>query len=256
VFEFNSLIDYVNEVLFNLIHFNHNANIKKEVFINQIYYTGVQSLWYVLFFSAIFSFSCCFIFFNFLKTGDLNIFGEFLVFLGVRDLSPILIGLILLLRSGTAITSEIGAMKCEREISHILTMGISPVSYLITPRIIGLMSCSFFLSIYFGLFFILFTMIFSYSFSGIPPYELFELVHHNVTGFDYLLLMLKSLFGGLIIGLICCYRGLQCKESITEIPQQNIYAVRYSLISLFFIHAIFLFVEALNSGLLRYLKYA
>ena len=256
MFEFKSIIDYVNEVLFNLIHFRHNKDLKGNVFLNQIYYTGVQAIWYVLFFSVIFSFSSCFIFFNIFKTGDLNLFGKSIVLISIRDFSPILISLILLLRSGTAITSEIGAMKCDQEISHILTLGISPISYLISPRIIGLMLCCFFLSAYFGLFFILSSTIFSYFLSDIPPLEVLQLVHHHIEFGDYGLLFIKSVLGGFLIGTICCYRGLQCLESITEIPQQNIYAVRYSLVSLFILHFTLLFVEALNSGLLRYLRYA
>lgn len=256
MYEFKSFLDYINEVLFNLVHFNHNKDLKGDVLINQVYYTGVQAMWYVVFFSVIFSFLSSFIFFKFLSVGDLNLLGETIVILAIRDFSPILVSLVLLLRSGTAITSEIGAMKCDREISHILTLGISPISYLISPRIIGLMLCSVFLSVYFALFFILFSTGFSYLFSNIPPFEIFQLVHSKVDWVDYLIILLKSLSGGLLIGLICCFRGLQCLETITEIPQQNIYAVRYSLISIFLFHLIFLFIEALNSGLLRYLKYA
>ena len=188
--------------------------------------------------------------------GDLNLFGELIVLTGLRDIGPIIVGMILLLRSGTAITSEIGAMKCEKEISYILTLGVSPISYLVAPRIIGLVLCNLFLSIYFFIFLLLFSSVFSFIFSNIPITELFTLVHKKVSFLDYIILFLKSTISGLFVGAICCYRGLQCKESITEIPQQNIFAVRHSLISLFFLHGLFILIEAFNSGVLRYLKYA
>jgi phospholipid/cholesterol/gamma-HCH transport system permease protein len=164
--------------------------------------------------------------------------------------------MILLLRSGTAITSEIGAMKCEKEISYILTLGVSPISYLVAPRIIGLVLCNLFLSIYFFIFLLLFSSFFSFIFSNIPITELLTLVHKKINFLDYIILFFKSTISGLLVGAICCYRGLQCKESITEIPQQNIFAVRHSLISLFLLHGLFILIEAFNSGVLRYLKYA
>ena len=62
MYEFKSFLDYINEVLFNLVHFNHNKDLKGDVLINQVYYTGVQAMWYVVFFSVIFSFLSSFIF--------------------------------------------------------------------------------------------------------------------------------------------------------------------------------------------------
>ena len=256
MYEFNSLIDYLNEVLFNLFNFGHNKTLKSGVLINQVFYSGVQALFYVLFFSIVFSVIGNLLFFNFIHSGDLNIFGQFVVLFSFRDAGPLIISLILLLRSGTAITSEISALKCEKEISHILTLGISPISYLVAPRIIGLMVCSVVLSIYFAFFYGVFTACTTHFFYNIPFYETIALLYKHTNYLDIFLLFLKSSIGGFIISSVCCFRGLQCKESITEIPQQNIFAVRQSLTMIFVFHGLILFLEAINSGLLRYLKYA
>ena len=53
MFEFNSILDYLNEVLFNLFHLRHNNKIRGTVLINQVYFTAIQSMYYVIFLSSV-----------------------------------------------------------------------------------------------------------------------------------------------------------------------------------------------------------
>ena len=73
---------------------------------------------------------------------------EILIFFVMRDFAPIAIASILLLRSGTAVSSEIAAMKTQREVSMLLSIGVSPISYLVTPRIVGMILSSFLMALF------------------------------------------------------------------------------------------------------------
>ena len=56
-----------------------------------------------------------------------------------RELSPILTAIIVAGRSGSAFAAEIGSMKAAEEIDALTTMGINPVRFLVTPKLIALM---------------------------------------------------------------------------------------------------------------------
>ncbi len=63
-------------------------------------------------------------------------------FLGIallKEVSPLLTAIIVAGRTGASITAEIGTMKVQEEIDAIQTMGISPITRLVLPKVIGVM---------------------------------------------------------------------------------------------------------------------
>ena len=57
----------------------------------------------------------------------------------LRELGPILIAVIVIGRSGSAVTAELGTMKVSEEIEALNIMAINPVRFLIVPRVIAMM---------------------------------------------------------------------------------------------------------------------
>lgn len=57
----------------------------------------------------------------------------------LRELGPLLVGVVVIGRSGSAITAEIGTMKVSEEIEALEVMSINPVRYLVVPRFIAMM---------------------------------------------------------------------------------------------------------------------
>src|SRR3954470_2609109 len=57
--------------------------------------------------------------------------GDLMVAIIVRELAPLLTALIVIARSGTAVSSEIGNMRVNREIEALECMGIHPLSYVV-----------------------------------------------------------------------------------------------------------------------------
>lgn len=55
-----------------------------------------------------------------------------------RELSPILVAVIVAGRSGAAFTAQIGTMKVQEEIDAISTLGLSPLQVLVIPRLVAL----------------------------------------------------------------------------------------------------------------------
>ena len=56
-----------------------------------------------------------------------------------RELSPLLVAVIVAGRSGAAFTAQIGTMKVQEEIDAISTLGLSPIQVLVIPRLVAIM---------------------------------------------------------------------------------------------------------------------
>ncbi len=55
-----------------------------------------------------------------------------------RELSPLLVAVVVAGRSGAAFTAQIGTMKVQQEIDAISTLGLSPVQVLVIPRLVAI----------------------------------------------------------------------------------------------------------------------
>jgi phospholipid/cholesterol/gamma-HCH transport system permease protein len=57
----------------------------------------------------------------------------------LRELGPLLVGVVVIGRSGSAVTAELGTMKVSEEIEALEVMAINPVRYLVVPRFIAML---------------------------------------------------------------------------------------------------------------------
>lgn len=57
----------------------------------------------------------------------------------LRELGPVLIAVIVIGRSGSAVTAELGTMKVSEEIEALQVMAINPVRFLIVPRVLAML---------------------------------------------------------------------------------------------------------------------
>lgn len=57
----------------------------------------------------------------------------------LRELGPLLLGVIVIGRSGSAVTAELGTMKVSEEIEALEVMAINPIRFLIVPRVLAML---------------------------------------------------------------------------------------------------------------------
>jgi phospholipid/cholesterol/gamma-HCH transport system permease protein len=57
----------------------------------------------------------------------------------LRELGPLLVGVVVIGRSGSAITAELGTMKVSEEIEALEVMSINPIRYLVVPRFLAML---------------------------------------------------------------------------------------------------------------------
>jgi phospholipid/cholesterol/gamma-HCH transport system permease protein len=125
-----------------------------------------------------------------------------------RELGPLLTGIMLAARIGAAFTAELGTMKVSEEVEAIEAMGISPLRFLVAPRLLALFSLMPCLAVISSMAAIFATALISNAYFHIAFVYFNDLVIHSLLIRDIITGIAKSFLFGLLIGAIACYRGL------------------------------------------------
>jgi len=125
-----------------------------------------------------------------------------------RELGPLLTGIMLAARIGAAFTAELGTMRVSEEVEAIEAMGISPLRFLVAPRVLALFSLMPCLSVISSLAAIVATALISRAYFNIAFIYFKDLVIDSLLIRDIITGVMKSFLFGLLIGAIACYRGL------------------------------------------------
>ena len=128
-----------------------------------------------------------------------------------RELGPLLTGIMLAARIGAAFTAELGTMQVSEEVEAIEAMGISPLRFLVAPRILALISLMPCLAVISSVAAIFATSLISRAYFNIAWVYFTDLVLSNLLIRDIITGLIKSLLFGLLIGAIACHRGLSVK---------------------------------------------
>ncbi len=128
-----------------------------------------------------------------------------------RELGPLLTGIMLAARIGAAFTAELGTMQVSEEVEAIEAMGISPLRFLVAPRMLALFALMPCLAIISSVAAIIATSLISRAYFNIAWVYFTDLVLSSLLIRDIVTGIIKSFLFGLLIGAIACYRGLSVK---------------------------------------------
>lgn len=128
-----------------------------------------------------------------------------------RELGPLLTGIMLAARIGAAFTAELGTMKVSEEVEAIEAMGISPLRFLVAPRVLALFALMPCLVVISSSAAVIATFLISKVYFNIAWIYFTDLVLHSLLIKDIITGIIKSLLFGLLIGAIACHRGLDVK---------------------------------------------
>lgn len=125
-----------------------------------------------------------------------------------RELGPLLTGIMLAARIGAAFTAELGTMEVSEEVEAIEAMGISPLRFLVAPRMLALTALMPCLSVVSSVAAIIATALISRAYFNIAFVYFNDLVLTSLLMRDIITGIAKSFLFGLLISSIACYRGL------------------------------------------------
>ncbi|WP_338421297.1 MlaE family ABC transporter permease [Acetobacter conturbans] len=136
--------------------------------------------------------------------------GSVLVTVIVRELAPILVGILMLGRSGMLSLAEVGMMTTGGQVRSMQAEGLDPFLLLVVPRTLAFTVAGFTLGIMFSLSSLTTGYVISRA-SGALSNSLLSFYYDVVTAMtsaDYLLIPLKFIVVGFLVGLGCCIGGL------------------------------------------------
>ncbi len=130
----------------------------------------------------------------------------------LRELGPVLTGLMVAGRVGAASAAEIGTMKVTEQLDALRALGVQPVDYLVVPRMLAMLISMPLLvaeCVGFGICagYLVGTQVLGIS----APYYLNNMLKY-ATGRDLKMTLIKGVFFGLVIVFIGCREGFQARE--------------------------------------------
>jgi len=129
----------------------------------------------------------------------------------LRELGPVLAGLLLAGRVGGALAAELGTMRVTEQIDALRAMGASPIRVLVVPRFLACLLLIPVMVIYADFMGILGGYGISVYVYGVNRLDFWRHATQTVEYFDIFYGPIKSVFFGSAIGLICCYKGFRCQ---------------------------------------------
>jgi phospholipid/cholesterol/gamma-HCH transport system permease protein len=155
-----------------------------------------------------------------------DVFIANLVGLGmVRDMGAMMAAIIMAGRTGAAYAAELGTMTVNEEIDALRTMGISPIDFLVVPRILALVLMMPILTLYADLMGILGGALVGVTLFDIGFYEYFRQTQSAIDLLDVIGGLFKGLVYGAIVAVSGCLRGMECGRSSAAVGAATTSAV-------------------------------
>lgn len=206
-------------VLLRILNFRNYNNAVRNVIMNQIYFTSVQFLPLFITISIIFgSFSVGFTFQAIKNLGLGDYLGKILMGIVVTELSPFITVMLVVLRSSSAINTEIAVMKFNNEIKTLEAFNIDTINYLYLPRIISGVISVVMLSSLFSITALASGMIFSNVIFGMSVSVYTDVLLKSANFYDILIMIIKCITFGFFITMIPIRYGMQASHELSSIP--------------------------------------
>jgi phospholipid/cholesterol/gamma-HCH transport system permease protein len=174
------------------------------------------------------------------KTGQSQMLGPLLVAVVARELGPLLTNIIVIVRSSSAMATELGVLKINGQVQALEDQRTDLFLHLVMPRVLGVAVSTFCLTIVF----ILVALATGYLFgawlgTGSRDFWFFtNTVLNALHPHDIISIVTKSILPALFTSASCCIGGLGVGGSVTDIPHATQRALTRSIAGLFVISAV------------------
>lgn len=158
----------------------------------------------------------------------------------VREVGPLLACLVVIGRSGVAISTELATMMVSGEVEVLDAQGIDPMTYLVMPRILSFIVSVFCLAIVTSISIIVTGYFIGWLMGAIHmPWSTFlDDILREFNSVDLLFFGSKTIIAGAFAGAICCLDGVSIAGSLTDVPRVSSVSAIRALTAVFAISAV------------------
>jgi phospholipid/cholesterol/gamma-HCH transport system permease protein len=180
---------------------------------------------------------------QFLNIGMGHYLGVVINLSVVRELGPVLAGVMLAGRVGGALTAELGTMHVTEQIDALQAMGVDPIRYLVMPRVIACILLTPMLTIFADFLGVIGGYLISVKVYDVSAVQYWRFSAQSIELWDVMSGLLKSIFFGGAIALIACYKGFNSRagaEGVGRACTEAFVASFVSILTIDFFMAVFL----------------
>jgi len=150
----------------------------------------------------------------------------------VREMGAMMAAIIMAGRTGAAFSAQLGTMQVNEELDAFRTLGISPVEYLVLPRMLALVLMMPLLCIFADLLGILGGMAVGVTLFDISFMQYLEQTRASIDLTDIAVGMVKSLVFAVLIAVSGCLKGIQCGRSASAVGEATTSAVVMAIVAI------------------------
>lgn len=139
----------------------------------------------------------------------------------VREIAPLLACLVVIGRSGIAISTELATMRVGGEVEVLDSQGIDPMTFLVMPRVLAVMISVFCLAMIIAVT----MMVTGYAIGAVVEAirtswnDFYGEIARNFEVADLVFFASKTLVAGAFAGVICCLEGIKARGRMTDVPR-------------------------------------
>ncbi len=228
----NELLSFLGETFISLTKFvTGKARFRYSDLLFQIESAGPAALFIVTLISLLVGMILAFVGAVQLKMFGAEIFIANLVGLGMaREMGAMMTAVIMAGRTGAAYAAQLGTMQTNEEIDALRTMGISPIDYLVLPRLLALCLTMPLLCVYADFMGILGGAFISATMMDISFNQYYLQIQDFVTLNHFIVGIAKATVFGILVATAGCFRGLQCGRTASAVGFATTSAVVTSIV--------------------------
>jgi phospholipid/cholesterol/gamma-HCH transport system permease protein len=164
------------------------------------------------------------------RFGATTVIGQ-LVSIGiVRELGPVLAGLVVAGRNSSGMASELGSMIVTEQIDAMRALGTDPSKKLVTPRVVATVVMLFFLTILGDFMGLVGGSFVSSLLLGLDSHEFWSNAWQTLVFSDVFMGLAKPIVFGFIVATVGCYYGLSTKGGTQGVGRSTTEAVVAAMI--------------------------
>ncbi len=149
-----------------------------------------------------------------------------------REMGAMMTAIVMAGRTGAAFAAQLGTMQVNEEIDALKTLGISPMDFLVMPRILALVLMLPLLCLYANFMGILGGGIVGVGLLDISPIHYYHETKAALSLMQFLPGLIKAVVFGVMVALSGCLRGMQCKRSASAVGEAATSSVVTAIVSI------------------------
>ncbi len=227
-------IGFVGELLLSFYHLLRGRARMRWIDVwNEIIKAGPKALFIVCLIGFLMGLILAFIGSIPLKWFRAEVYVASLIGIGMlRLMAVVMTGTVMAGRTGAAYAAELGTMQVNEEIDALESMGISPMEYLVLPRVIALTLMMPLLCLFADIIGVLGGMVVGVFYMGLSSLEYWQQMSDTTRVNDLLVGLFTSVVFAVLIALCGCIRGIRCGRSSDSVGQATTSAMVSSLVCL------------------------